>query len=269
MTTRSMQTGDRVAVVVPARNEAALLPATLRSIPPWVAQVVVVDDGSVDGTADVAREVGDPRVHVVRHPRNLGVGAAIATGYRSAFGAGADVVAVMAGDAQMDPGDLAELVAPALAGEAGYVKGNRLAHAEVRRDMPWARWVANLVLSLLTRIATGLDVRDSQCGYTVITRDAAARLPLDTLWPRYGYPNDLLGMIASRGVRMREVTVRAVYGSENSGVRWWHAVLVIPALLVRAVFRRVLGRASASTALPAAAAEGPAPERPAASADGP
>jgi glycosyltransferase involved in cell wall biosynthesis len=246
-----MLDGQRVAVVVPAHDEARLIGRTVRSIPDWVDDVVVVDDGSSDGTAQVVQGLGAPRVRLVRHPHNRGVGAALGTGYAAAFAGGADVVAVMAGDAQMDPGDLPALLAPVLAGEADYAKGDRLSHPRARRDMPWARWVGNHVLSLLTRWATGLAVRDSQCGYTALSRHAAERLPLHALWPRYGYPNDLLGHAAVAGLRVRDVTVRAVYGDERSGIRLWHAVGLIPALLVRIAVRRLVATATPGRYLPA------------------
>jgi glycosyltransferase involved in cell wall biosynthesis len=238
----------RVAVVVPAYNEAKLIARTLESIPSYVAHVVVVDDASRDQTAARARAIRDPRVQVVRHERNRGVGAAIVTGYQVAFGAGADVCAVMAGDAQMDPRDLWSLLEPVLRGKADYAKGDRLSYPAARAHMPVARWLGNGALSLLTKLVTGLSVSDSQCGYTALSARGAAALPLDELWPRYGYPNDLLGMLAERELRVRDVTVRPVYGDEASGIGLRHALLVIPYVLARVLGRR-LRSALSSTAL--------------------
>lgn len=227
-----------IAVVVPAFCEERLLPRTLRSIPAFVSQIVVVDDASSDRTQDAAHSVADPRVRVVRHAVNRGVGAAIATGYRAAFAAGADVCAVMAGDAQMDPDDLWPLVEPVLRGEVDYCKGDRLSHPRARQLMPRARWLGNGLLSWLTGRAVGVTVRDSQCGYTALSARAAERLPLEKLWPRYGYPNDLLGMLTERGLRVREVVVRPIYADETSGIGLRHALLVIPFVLLRVVMRR-------------------------------
>jgi glycosyltransferase involved in cell wall biosynthesis len=216
----------RIAVVIPAYREARLIAGTLSSLPDFVDSVYVVDDGSPDATARVAQSVGDARVRVLQHAVNLGVGAAIVTGYRRALAEQADVVAVMGGDAQMDPRDLPALLAPIVAGRADYIKGNRFRSAE-RSNMPLLRRLAGKVLSLATRLASGLDVDDCQCGYTAISRHALCTLPLDELWPRFGYPNDLLLLLAQHGLSVGEVTVRPRYGDERSGVRPWHAALIL------------------------------------------
>src|SRR5687767_11184664 len=102
----------RVAVVVPAYDEERLVAETLRGIPDFVDRIYVVDDASRDATAERAREVGDPRMEVIRHERNAGVGAAILSGYRRALEDDVDVVCVMAADNQMDPVELPDLVGP-------------------------------------------------------------------------------------------------------------------------------------------------------------
>lgn len=234
-----MLAGARVAVVVPAYNEVRLIERTLRSVPAYVDHVVVVDDGSRDGTAERVAAVRDPRIELVRHGDNRGVGAAIASGYRAAFGRGAAAVAVMAGDAQMDPQDLESLLLPVLRGDAEYAKGDRLSFPAARRHMPFVRWLGNHVLSGLTRLVTGLRVRDSQCGYTALARTAADRIGLDGLWPRYGYPNDLLGRLAAARLRVRDVCVRPVYADEQSGIGWRHALIIVPWVLSRVLARRL------------------------------
>jgi dolichol-phosphate mannosyltransferase len=230
--------GANVAVVVPAFNEARLIARTLESIPEWIDRVIVVDDASADGTDRIARTIGG-RVELVRHAINRGVGAAIATGYAHAFRSGADVAAVMAADGQMDPRDLERVIAPVVDGSADYAKGDRLSHPEAFVRMPVARWIGNHALSSMTRIATGLDVRDSQCGYTALSRAAWERLDVHRMWPRYGYPNDLLSRLAVRELRVREVVVRPVYGDEESGIRPSDLVTSFPRVLAVGLARRV------------------------------
>jgi glycosyltransferase involved in cell wall biosynthesis len=244
--------GMRVAVVIPAYNEEALIGRAIREVPAWVDDVVVVDDASRDSTVPRARGVADARVRILSHPVNRGVGAAIATGYRWAFAHGADVAAVMAGDAQMDPADLPSLLAPIAHGAADYVKGNRLAHPGVLRLMPLHRWIGNHVLSFLTRLALGTrTVRDSQCGYTALSRRACLSLDLRAIYPRYGYPNDLCARVVEAGLRIGQTVVRPIYGSERSGITLRTALVRIPALLAR-IFLRRLARQLPARASPAA-----------------
>src|SRR5882724_5148392 len=145
----------RVAVIVPCFREVRLILRTLSGIPAFVDRIVVVDDASDDGTADAVRRSGDARIELRVHAENRGVGAAIVTGYRAALAADCDVLAVMAGDAQMDPSDLERVIAPVLRGQACYVKGNRFAHARAA-EMPRTRRMAGKVLGVATRLATGL-----------------------------------------------------------------------------------------------------------------
>jgi glycosyltransferase involved in cell wall biosynthesis len=232
---------SRVVVVVPAWDEAPRVGRVVRGLPEWVDHVVVVDDASSDGTSGAALAAGDARVEVVRHERNRGVGASIVTGYRRAAalaGGPRDVFVVMAGDGQMAPADLPAVVGPVARGDADYVKGDRFRSPETILTMPASRRLGGRAFSWLTSRAIGVPVSDSQCGYTAITRDAAMRLDLDALWPRYGYPNDLLSQLAVRGLRIAESPVRAVYADEVSRLAARH-VPVVAALVARAWFRRL------------------------------
>ncbi len=233
----------RVTVVVPAWNEAPRIARVLTRLPGWVEAVIVVDDASTDGTSAAAEALGDPRVEIVRHRRNQGVGAAIATGYMHALaspGEPRDAFVVMAGDDQMDPGDLVPLLAPVARGAADYVKGMRFRGLGSRPPaMPFARWVGGALFSRATSWAIGVPICDSQCGYTAITRAACATLDLAGLWKGYGYPNDLLSQVVLRGLRVAEVPVRAVYADEVSRLKARH-VLLVGAVVARARARRAV-----------------------------
>jgi glycosyltransferase involved in cell wall biosynthesis len=225
---------ERVSVVVPACDEADRVARVIATIPPWVVSIVLVDDGSRDATVEVARAVGDPRLVVLSHPVRMGVGRAIETGYRRAFEDGATIVAVMAGDAQMDPADLAPVVAAVRSGGAGYAKGNRFAHPSAKEVIPTLRRLGGKALSALTRVATGLDVEDSQCGYTALSARAWRVIRGRAGWAGYGYPNDLLVRLARAGVTVVDVPVRPVYVDKRGGMRARHALLV-PWVLARAL----------------------------------
>jgi glycosyltransferase involved in cell wall biosynthesis len=225
----------RVAVVVPAFNEHRAIGPTIETIPAIVDDVIVVDDASTDDTSARATATLRSGVEVIRHPQNRGVGAAIVTGYRRAVAIGADVAVVMAGDGQMDPADLPALLAPIADGTADYVKGNRFKHPAIWSTMPPSRIFGNVLLSAATRVTSGYrHVFDSQCGYTAIHRDALARIELDALWTRYGYPNDLLSRLHVAGVRVVDVPVRPIYGEHwKSGIHLGTALHPIPWVLLR------------------------------------
>jgi len=233
--------GKRVAVVVPAYNEEALIATTLAGIPAFVDAVFVVDDASVDGTVERARELGDERVEVVRHERNSGVGAAILSGYRRALEEGFDVTCVMAADNQMDPADLQTLASAVARNEVDYAKANRLFTGQAWREMPRHRYLGNAVLSLLTKIASGYwHVADSQSGYTAIGLPMLERLDLERIYCRYGFPNDMLVHLNIWNARVRDFPSRPVYGvGERSGIRLSSVIPRISWLLVKGFFWRL------------------------------
>jgi glycosyltransferase involved in cell wall biosynthesis len=236
-----MLEGRRVAVVVPAHDEQELIATTLGTIPGFVDRIVVVDDGSKDATAERVRAFGDPRVELVTHDRNRGVGAAIVTGYQRAAEEGMDVVAVMAADNQMDPDDLATLAGPVARGEVDYAKANRLTTGQAWQLIPRTRYLGNAVLSLLTKIASGYwHVADSQSGYTAIAKKTIDELDLDRVYTRYGFPNDLLVHLNVVNARVRDFPSRPVYGvGERSGIKYRQVVPRISWLLLKGFFWRL------------------------------
>lgn len=216
--------GKRVGVVVPAYKEEKLIGRVIETMPEFVDTIVVVDDCSPDGTAEVVQgyqsRLGE-RLQLLQHEVNQGVGGAIATGYTWCRDQGIDVVAVMAGDAQMDPADLPKLLKPVVRDEVDYTKGNRLFTGDAWNQIPRVRYLGNSMMSLLTKIASGYwHVADSQCGYTVINLRALGTIDWDQMYKRYGQPNDLLVRLNVHGFRVRDVPVRPVYNiGEQSGIR--------------------------------------------------
>jgi glycosyltransferase involved in cell wall biosynthesis len=234
----------RVAVVVPAFNEELNVARTVRDIPAFVDHVLVVDDASHDRTFLEASRLRRRGLEVLQHPRNRGVGAAIATGYRRALELGVDAAVVMAGDGQMHPADLPALLGPVVDGSADYVKGNRFARGDVWRVMPATRVAGNVVLSLATKLTSGYwHLFDSQCGYTVASRRALAVIDAAGLFPRYGYPNDLLARLNGAGLRVCDVPVRAVYGPNwRSGIRLSTVIYPMSWVLLRSWVLRLLAK---------------------------
>jgi glycosyltransferase involved in cell wall biosynthesis len=239
--------GKRVGVVVPAYNEETLIGRVIETMPEFVDRIYIVDDCSKDGTCEciapfLRQNPSGERLELIQHDINQGVGATIVTGYKKAIEEGIDVIAVMAGDAQMDPSELERVIGPVVRGEADYVKGNRLFTGEAWRLIPRYRYLGNAFLSLLTKIASGYwHVADSQTGYTAISADSARLLPLDQLYPRYGYPNHLLVMLNIFDQRVKDVPVRPVYNiGERSGIRLTKVIPRLSWLLFKCFWRRML-----------------------------
>jgi glycosyltransferase involved in cell wall biosynthesis len=236
-----MLEGKTVAVVVPAYNEERLIAETIAGIPEFVDRVYVVDDRSKDATVERARASGDPRVDVVEHERNQGVGAAIVTGYKRALDDRVDVTAVMAGDNQMDPAELEFLVRPVARDEVDYTKANRLFTGQAWQQIPRYRYLGNAVLSLFTKVASGYwHVADSQAGYTALGLPMLQLLDLDRIYRSYGFPNDMLVHLNVWNARVRDVPSRPIYGvGEKSGIKVRKVVPRISWLLVKGFFWRM------------------------------
>ncbi len=237
-----MLEGSRVIVIVPAFHEEARIGRVIETMPAFVDSIVVVDDGSADRTGAVALEVGDERVRLEQHSHRKGVGAALSTGYGAALSftqSPTDALCVMAGDGQMDPDDLEAVARPVVLGAADYVKGNRFGDPAVKQSMGIPRWIGGQVFSRLTSAAIGERISDSQCGFTALARGAAVRLDLSGLWPSFGYPNDLLGQLKARRLRLCEVPVRSIRG-DDSKLRLRHLPPIFY-LIGRAAVRRGVG----------------------------
>jgi glycosyltransferase involved in cell wall biosynthesis len=233
--------GKRVAVVVPAHNEEKLISETLATIPDFVDRIYVVDDHSTDGTAGAVCALNYERVELIEHERNEGVGAAILTGYRRALADRIDVTAVMAADAQMDPADLEMLARPVARDEVDYAKANRLFTGQAWEVIPRYRYLGNAVLSLLTKIASGYwHIADSQSGYTAISLRYLELLDLERIYPRYGFPNDMLVHLNVWNARVRDFPSRPIYRvGERSGIRLRKVVPRISWLLFKGFFWRM------------------------------
>ena len=233
----------RVAVVVPAYNEEELIAKTITSIPDWVDKIIVVNDASTDRTAEIVEEMAkeDSRIFQMEHNMNQGVGGAIVTGYKRARDLEMDITVVMAGDAQMDPKDLINIIGPVAAGNADYTKGNRLFYGDAWNMIPHYRYLGNSFLSLMTKIASGYwNIADSQSGYTAISLIALRRIKLDKIYKRYGMPNDLLIKLNQHDFRVKDVHIRPVYNvGEKSGIKLAEVIPKITWLLFWGFWQRL------------------------------
>ena len=226
-----------IAVIVPAYNEEKLIGKVLETAPTFIDYVVVVDDTSSDRTGEVvkAHQQGDSRIVYLLHPKNEGVGGAIVTGYKWARDHDIAISVVMAGDAQMDPQDLPQLLDPVVDGEVDYSKGNRLFTGRAWEIIPKRRYLGNAVLSFLTKIASGYwHIADSQSGYGAVTLEVLKTIDLDHVYKRYGMPNDFLVRLNVYHFRVRDVPVNPIYGiGERSGIKIYKVVFTLSLLLLK------------------------------------
>ncbi|OGP92640.1 MAG: ribonuclease BN [Deltaproteobacteria bacterium RBG_16_48_10] len=232
-----MYRGKTVAIIVPAYNEEKLIGKVLNTVPGFIDHIIVVDDASQDLTGEMVKgyQKGDSRIIYLRHKRNEGVGGAIVTGYKWARDREIEISVVMAGDAQMDPDDLSPLLDPLIKGEVDYSKGNRLFTGKAWRIIPKSRYLGNAILSFLTKIASGYwHVADSQSGYAAITLKALKTLDLDSIYKRYGMPNDLLVRLNVYQFRVRDVPVNPIYGvGERSHMKIYKVIFTLSFLLLK------------------------------------
>jgi len=237
-----MYKSQKIAVVVPAYNEEELIGEALSSIPEYVDKVYAVDDCSLDRTYEIMQKIAEenPKVVCIKHKENGGVGAAIVAGYKKALQDRMDIAVVMAGDNQMDPAYLPDLLDPIVEGRADYTKGNRLFSPEYRKAMSRWRLFGNTLLTLLTKIASGYwHVSDPQNGYTAISRQTLERIDPDTIYTYYGYPNDMLVKLNVYGFRVIDVPHPARYGKEKSKIKYSRYIFKVSWLLLKDFFWRL------------------------------
>ena len=210
-----------IAVVIPCFRVRQHILAVIEAIPLEVTSVYVVDDACPNASGDwVAAECGDPRVHVLWHADNQGVGGATMTGLRQALADGAEIVVKLDGDGQMDPTRIPVLVQPIVDGTADYTKGNRFYDPSDLTGMPKVRLIGNAALSFLAKLSTGYwQCFDPTNGFVAIHAEVARRLPLDRLHRRYFFETDMLFRLNTLRARVIDVPMPAIYGDEESGLR--------------------------------------------------
>jgi dolichol-phosphate mannosyltransferase len=221
----------RIAVVIPCYRVGNRILGVLEGIGPEIDAIYVIDDGSPDHEGElVVDSCRDPRVRVIRHEQNEGVGGATMTGYRAAAREGMDVAVKIDGDGQMDPALIPSFVAPILDGRADYTKGNRFYDPEDLKGMPVVRLIGNAVLSFMSKASSGYwNIFDPTNGYTAIRVSVIDYLPLGKISRRYFVENDLLFRLNLPRCRVLDVPMTAVYAGEKSNLRI--AAVILPFLV--------------------------------------
>ena len=230
-----------VAVVIPCYRVSGQVQEVIARVGPEVRRIFVIDDACPEHTGDhVERNCTDPRVTVIRHAENQGVGGAMVTGYRAALASGADIVVKIDGDGQMDPALIPRFVRALAQGQADYTKGNRFYDLESLRTMPRIRLLGNAVLSLVNKISSGYwDVMDPTNGYTAIHRTVLSHLPLAKIDRGYFFESDMLLRLYTLRAVVRDVPMTAHYGDETSNLHVGRILFTFPLKYLRAACKRV------------------------------
>ena len=234
---------SRIACIIPAYNESAFIKGVISSIPDYVELIVVINDASTDNTEEIVKGIPDPRVNLITHTTNQGVGGAVVSGYQAALKLGADIVVKVDGDGQMDTQLIKRLVSPIVQGKADYAKGVRFRDSSVLKTMPFTRLVGNLGLSFLTKAASGYwNILDPTNGFTAMGRHALQDLKLDKLSKGFFLETDILINLSMIDAVVVDVPMRAKYGDEESHLSVVKTLFTFPFFLLRGAFRRILWR---------------------------
>ena len=236
-----MYLNKKISVVIPAYNEQYLIKITINSLPDYLDKIYIIDDGSDDNTFNVVKDAANKRdtIMLLRHEENLGVGAAIISGYKKSLEDDNDITVVMGGDNQMDPKYILDLIEPIIKGIADYTKGNRLVKGYTKGMSKW-RFFGNSLLTLLTKISSGYwDIMDPQNGYTAISNKVLNIIDLDSIYPKYGYCNDLLVKLNAYNFRILDVSIPARYGNEKSKIKYNSYIFKVSWLLLKNFFWRI------------------------------
>jgi dolichol-phosphate mannosyltransferase len=236
--------GSSIAVVIPCYRVIAQIGDVIAHMPPSIDHIICVDDGCPDGSgAHIEKNIGDPRVTVIRHQTNQGVGAAMVTGFREALRTDATIVVKIDGDGQMDPALIPRFVGPIIHGEADVTKGNRFFRSDYLHDMPWVRVLGNAVLSFMAKLSSGYwNVFDPNNGYIAIHADILRIMPLDLLSPRYFFESDFLFRLNLERAVVLDIPMKAVYGNEVSGLSVRKAIRPFLVGNLRNTVKRILYR---------------------------
>jgi glycosyltransferase involved in cell wall biosynthesis len=232
-----------IVVVIPCYRVAREVGSVIASLPPYVRHIICVDDGSPDETASVIRQAvaGDPRVLLLQHEKNQGVGGAMVTGFRKALELNADVVIKLDGDGQMDAAYIPNLLAPILQGNADYAKGNRFRDFQALQKMPVIRRIGNMALGFLTKAATGYwNLFDPTNGFVAIHGQVLAQLPLAQIDRSYFFETSMLANLYLLGAVVKDVPMPARYGNEISNLSIRRSLFEFPVKLLRTLIRRLL-----------------------------
>lgn len=235
-----MKNNRVISVCIPCYKTEKQIASVIQSIPDWVDHIIVIDDACPNSSGRAAEQLGNPRVIVIYHQENLGVGAAMVTGYEKALKLGSNIIIKVDGDGQMDTSYLEYLISPLLDNQADYVKANRFRHFDAIKTMPKTRLFGNSLLSFMVKLCSGYwDIMDPTNGYTAIHKETLQNLKLKRLSPRYFFEIDMLINLNIHNAVVTDRPVPAKYGQEQSSLKITKIIVEFPFKMLKGLTRRI------------------------------
>jgi glycosyltransferase involved in cell wall biosynthesis len=232
-----------LSVVIPAYKAEKWIGRVIESLPDFIDNIIVIDDCSPDRTAEVVEQLMHPKVTLLRHTVNKGVGGGMKTGYMEALRLGSDIIIKMDADGQMDPRFLPALIYPIISNECDYTKGNRFGITEWPTTMPFVRRIGNQVLTFINKVASGYwHIFDPQNGFTAINARTLRKIRLDLVDNTYFFENSMLIHLNIIEARVSDVFIPAQYGDEESSLRISWVLRKFPVKLLKGFFTRFFKR---------------------------
>lgn len=238
-----MKDNHTIAVVIPCFKVAEHIEMVIKSIPDWVDHIIVVDDACPNQTAELIKSQLFPRLTVLSHSVNKGVGAAMITGYHEALRLKCDIIIKMDGDGQMSGTYLHSLIEPLIHNKADYTKGNRFHDFSKLRKMPKIRLFGNSILSFISKFTSGYwHLMDSTNGFTAINKRALQTLNFKKISSRYFFEIDMLVNLYINGFIVQDIPIPAIYNDETSNLNILKILFDFPPKIVNRFFRRIFYR---------------------------
>lgn len=229
-----------IAVIIPSYKVKNHILDVLAAIDSDVSCIYIVDDACPENSGQYVKEKClDPRVKIIFHAKNKGVGGAVLSGYKQAMADGAKILIKLDGDGQMDPIHIKKLISPILRGEADYTKGNRFFDIEKLLVMPRVRLFGNSCLSLINKIVNGYwNVADPTNGFTAIHVEALKLIPFHKIDNRYFFESDMLFRLSIIRAVVKDVPIPAHYGNEESNLKIGKVLWEFPLKYMNRFFKR-------------------------------
>lgn len=233
---------NKVAVIIPCYKTKSKILEVIMKIGSEVQLIVVVDDKCPEETGSyVQSRASDPRVVVLFHEVNKGVGGSTKTGYKYAIQAGAEIIFKLDGDGQMDPSLIPMFLDTLVADQSDYVTGNRFWSINHVKQMPKIRLFGNLLLSFFAKVSTGYwNLFDPNNGFTAIRRQSLLNLPLELIDDRYFFESDILFRLYLNNAKISQIAMYAKYEDEESNLKIYKILLEFSFKHIRNLMKRII-----------------------------